>query len=179
MTGTAHDHNWHENRCTQDNPTSASRSGCGVAAAQASDGAPHRRQSPIDRKDTTVDTRRSVAHPCGGRDRRPRCSNTANRLKGAAFPVIKTLECFDVSASSTSATTRGSLTFSRMSASRTGNDTPTQRGAPQCGYPSFVGGTACTGGDLTHYCCGGTVHLVEMAIDPVVTLFCGTCWCTT
>jgi hypothetical protein len=79
----------------------------------------------------------------------------------------------------TSATTRGSLTFSRMSASRTGNDTPTQRGAPQCGYPSFVGGTACTGGDLTHYCCGGTVHLVEMAIDPVVTLFFGTCWCTT
>ena len=42
-----------------------------------------------------------------------------------------------------------------MSRSRTVT-TPPPRGAPQCGCPSVVGSTACTGGHLPHCCCVGT-----------------------
>ena len=81
-------------------PASGRRSRRGVAAAQAGRDPAHRTRSPAHREDPTLDPRRSAAHPGRDRARRPDASNIVNRLKAAGFPVTKTLESFDVAASS-------------------------------------------------------------------------------
>ncbi len=52
-----------------------------------------------------MDPRRSLADLGRGRDRCRNASNTANRLKAAAFPVAKTVDGFDVGSSSVSQAT--------------------------------------------------------------------------
>ena len=52
------------------------------------------------REDPTVDPRRVPAHPRRGRDHRPRRVQRPHPAQAAAFPVTKTLDEFDVTASS-------------------------------------------------------------------------------
>jgi hypothetical protein len=90
----------HQTRCPQEGSASGRRSRCRVAAAETGHGAPHRARRAVDRQDAALGPRGSAAHPDRGRDRRPGCLHHRQPAKAAAFPVVKTLDGFDVSASS-------------------------------------------------------------------------------